>query len=325
MTNELKIEVEKINNRLSELKFGSNPAELYEPIRYIMSLGGKRMRPLLVLLAYRLFKRDADVIIDQAISVEVFHNFTLMHDDIMDNAPLRRGKETVHEKWNPNVAILSGDVMLVKAYEYLTQSPSGDIREILSAFNNCALGVCEGQQFDMNFESNPAVEEDEYLEMIKMKTAILLGYSLQLGAMLAESSTEQAKLLYDFGCDIGIGFQLMDDLLDVYADQDKFGKQVGGDIIANKKTFLMIKALELANEEQRMQLNHWIGAISFNNNDKVEAVTEIFNQIGIKQLTETKMNAYFEQGFKSLDKLSVPAEGKKPLTNLVHWLINRDQ
>jgi geranylgeranyl diphosphate synthase, type II len=290
-----------------------------------MSLGGKRMRPLLVLLAYRLFKRDADVIIDQAISVEVFHNFTLMHDDIMDNAPLRRGKETVHEKWNPNVAILSGDVMLVKAYEYLTQSPSGDIREILSAFNNCALGVCEGQQFDMNFESNPAVEEDEYLEMIKMKTAILLGYSLQLGAMLAESSTEQAKLLYDFGCDIGIGFQLMDDLLDVYADQDKFGKQVGGDIIANKKTFLMIKALELANEEQRMQLNHWIGAISFNNNDKVEAVTEIFNQIGIKQLTETKMNAYFEQGFKSLDKLSVPAEGKKPLTNLVHWLINRDQ
>ena len=325
MTDELKIQVGKINKRLSELKFGNDPTELYEPIRYIMALGGKRMRPLLVLLAYRLFKKDDDQIIDQAISVEVFHNFTLMHDDIMDNAPLRRGKETVHEKWDSNVAILSGDVMLVKAYEFLAQSPSGDIRDILKAFNDCALGVCEGQQFDMNFESTSKVQEAEYLEMIKMKTAILLGYSLQLGAMLAESSNENCHLLYDFGCDIGIGFQLMDDLLDVYADQDKFGKQVGGDIIANKKTFLMIKALELANEAQRKQLNHWIGAVSFNNTDKVEAVTAIFNEIGIKQLTEKKMNTYFQQGFKSLDKLSVTDEAKQPLLDLVDFLINRDQ
>jgi len=325
MTNELKIQVDKINARLSALKFGHNPAELYEPIRYIMSLGGKRMRPLLVLLAYRLFKKDSETIIDQAISVEVFHNFTLMHDDIMDKAPLRRGKATVHEKWNSNVAILSGDVMLVKAYEILIQAPSGNLKEILNAFNNCALGVCEGQQLDMNFETNAVVQEEEYLEMIKMKTAILLGYSLQLGAMLAETTSEQAKMLYDFGCDIGIGFQLMDDLLDVYADQDKFGKQVGGDIIANKKTFLLIKALELAKDEQRKELNHWIGAVSFNNIDKIEAVTEIFNQIGIKELTEKKMNTYFEQGFKSLDNLSIPAEAKQPLVNLVDFLINRDQ
>lgn len=325
MTNELKIQIGKINKRLSELKFGNNPSELYEPIRYIMALGGKRMRPLLVLLAYRLFKKNDIDIIDQAISVEVFHNFTLMHDDIMDKAPLRRGKATVHEKWSSNVAILSGDVMLVKAYEFLAKSPTGDIRAILKAFNDCALGVCEGQQFDMNFESNPNVQEDEYLGMIRMKTAILLGYSLQLGAMLAETSKENAQLLYDFGCDIGIGFQLMDDLLDVYADQDKFGKQVGGDIMANKKTFLMIKALELANESQRKQLNHWIGAVSFNNTDKVEAVTEIYNEIGIKQLTEEKMNTYFQQGFRSLDKLAISKDAKQPLIDLVGFLINRDQ
>lgn len=325
MTNELKEQVEKINNRLAELKFGKYPFELYEPIRYIMSLGGKRMRPLLVLLAYRLFKTDSDSIIDQAVSVEVFHNFTLMHDDIMDNAPLRRGKETVHEKWNSNVAILSGDVMLVKAYEFLIQSPSGDLKSILESFNQCALAVCEGQQFDMNFESNTLVNEEDYLGMIKMKTAILLGYSLQLGAMLAEASTENAKLLYDFGCDIGVGFQLMDDLLDVYADQQKFGKQVGGDIISNKKTFMLIKALELANEEQQQQLNHWISAISFNNLDKVEAVTAIFDQIGIKALTEAKMNTYFERAFRSLNKLEVPSEDKQPLIKLVHFLTNRDQ
>lgn len=325
MTNELKIQVDKINKRLSELKYGNNPSELYEPIRYIMSLGGKRMRPLLVLLAYRLFDKNDANIIDQAISVEVFHNFTLMHDDIMDNAPLRRGKATVHEKWDSNTAILSGDVMLVKAYEFLTQSPTGNIRAILKAFNDCALGVCEGQQFDMNFESNSKVHEDEYIGMIKMKTAILLGYSLQLGAMLAETSKENALLLYDFGCDIGIGFQLMDDLLDVYADQDKFGKQVGGDIIANKKTFLMIKALELADEAQRSRLNHWIGAVSFNNTDKVEAVTKIFDEIGIKKLTEEKMETYFQKGFRSLDKLAVPKDTKQPLIHLVDFLINRDQ
>ena len=325
MTNDLKDQVSQINERLSKLKFGKDPSELYEPIRYIMSLGGKRMRPLLVLLAYRLFKNDSDLIVDQAISVEVFHNFTLVHDDIMDEAPLRRGKETVHEKWNSNVAILSGDVMFVKAYELLIKSPSGDLKAILNAFNTCALGVCEGQQCDMNFESKATVHEEEYLEMIKMKTAILLGYSLQLGAMLAEASTENSKLLYNFGCNIGIGFQLMDDLLDVYAEQEKFGKQVGGDIIANKKTFMFIKALELASEIQKPQLKHWIGIVSFNKMDKVEAVTNIYNEMGIKALTEAKIDDYFKRGFKLLEALDVDPIRKQPLIDLTNYLINRDQ
>jgi len=325
MTSELKEQVKKINDRLSELQFGNSPSELYDPIRYIISLGGKRMRPLLVLLGYQLFKKDTHSIIDQAISVEVFHNFTLMHDDIMDNAPLRRGKKTVHEKWNTNVAILSGDVMLVKTYEFLAKSPSGDIKDILEAFNNCALSVCEGQQFDMNFESKNLVLEDEYLEMIKLKTAVLLGFSLQLGAMLGGASTKQAQLLYAFGCDIGIGFQLMDDLLDVYADKEKFGKQIGGDIISNKKTFMLIKAFELANEAQKKQLDHWIGALSFDNLDKVEAVKSVYSEIGIKELATAKMNAFFENGFKLLDKLDIPVKEKEPLVNLVHFLINRDQ
>ena len=245
MTKNLTQLIELINKRLEELSYGEEP-ELYEPIRYIMSLGGKRMRPLLVLLAYGLFKENVERVLDQAIAVEVFHNFTLMHDDIMDEAPLRRGQATVHEKWNESVAILSGDVMLVKAYDLLLDAPS-NLRQIIKDFNECAAGVCEGQQFDMNFEQLPTVAEATYINMIRLKTAVLLGYSLKLGAMLAEAPEEEAQKLYDFGVQVGIGFQLKDDLLDVYADQAKFGKQVGGDIIANKKTFLYSKHLELAN------------------------------------------------------------------------------
>ena len=322
---EMQKRIALINDRLSELKFGNKPVELYEPIRYIMSLGGKRMRPQLVLMAYSLFKENTDQILDQALAVEVFHNFTLIHDDIMDNAPLRRGKATVHEKWNENIAILSGDVTFVKAYELLVKAPSGDLREIITAFNNCALGVCEGQQLDMNFESLQTVTETEYIGMIRLKTAILLGFSLKLGAMLAEASEKHADLLYDFGCNVGIGFQLMDDLLDVYGDQEKFGKQVGGDIISNKKTFLLIKALELANQDQKEKLMHWINAVSFNKMDKVEEVTKIFNEIGIRELTEAKMDEYFQLGFKSLDQLSDVKDRKQPLIDFTKALINRER
>lgn len=324
MTNDLKALIGLINNRLTEHSYGEQPNELYEPIRYIMSLGGKRLRPVLVLLAYKLFKDDHEAILDQALAVEVFHNFTLMHDDIMDDAPLRRGKQTVHEKWDSSTAILSGDVMLVRAYDLLLDAP-GDLRAIIKAFNECAAGVCEGQQFDMNFETMSSVTEEDYINMIRLKTAVLLGFSLQFGAMLAGASEASTKALYKFGVDIGIGFQLKDDLLDVYADQEKFGKQVGGDIISNKKTFLLLKALELANEEQKTQLTQWIDKKEFDSAEKVEAVTAIYDQIGIKELTLAKMNEYFNKGFESLDKIEVAEERKIGLKSFAQYLIERDK
>lgn len=324
MTKDLTQLIELINKRLDELSYGEEPQELYEPIRYIMSLGGKRMRPLLVLLAYRLFKDDVESILDQAIAVEVFHNFTLMHDDIMDEAPLRRGQATVHEKWSESVAILSGDVMLVKAYDLLLDAP-GNLKQIVKDFNECAAGVCEGQQFDMNFEELPTVSEETYINMIRLKTAVLLGYSLKLGAMLAEAPAEEAQKLYDFGVQVGIGFQLKDDLLDVYADQAKFGKQVGGDIIANKKTFLLLKALELANSDQKADLDQWINAEEFDSSEKVQDVMRIYDEIGIKELTLAKMEEYFANGFKDLEAIEVSEDKKTALADFTTYLINREK
>ena len=324
MTKELKQLIELINNRLEELSYGDEPKELYDPISYIMSLGGKRMRPLLVLLAYRLFKENVEDILDEAIAVEVFHNFTLMHDDIMDEAPIRRGQATVHEKWDANVAILSGDVMLVKAYDLLLDAP-GDLKQIIKDFNACAAGVCEGQQLDMNFEGLPTVPEEVYINMIRLKTAVLLGYSLKLGAMLAEASEQEAQKLYDFGVQIGIGFQLKDDLLDVYADQAKFGKQVGGDIIANKKTFLLLKALELANSQQLSELNKWIQAEDFDHEEKVKAVTAIYDEIGIRELTLEMMATYFARGFEALKSIEGNAQEKATLIDFTNYLIEREK
>ncbi|WP_170827505.1 polyprenyl synthetase family protein [Roseivirga sp. 4D4] len=324
MTNNLQELVNQINKRLEELEYGTDPNELYDPIRYIMSLGGKRLRPVLVLLAYRLFKEDHDRIIDQAIAVEVFHNFTLMHDDIMDEAPLRRGKQTVHEKWNESTAILSGDVMMVKAYDLIIEAEA-NLKQIVKDFNHCAAGVCEGQQMDMNFEDLPTVSEAQYINMIRLKTAVLLGFSLKLGAMLANATESEANALYEFGVDIGIGFQLKDDLLDVYADQAKFGKQVGGDIISNKKTFLLLKALELANDNQSTRLNDWLHQSDFDPQEKVEAVKNIYNEIGIHELTMAKMNDYFQKGFEALAEIEVAEEKKKPLIDFADYLINRDK
>ena len=234
MTSTLK---EIIDDAIAQQPFGQEPAELYEPIRYLMALGGKRLRPTLTLLAYQLFRDDntAPAVLQPALAVEVFHNFSLMHDDIMDEAPLRRGKPTVHERWNANVAILSGDVMLVKAYELLMHAAPEKLPAVLTSFNHCATDVCEGQQWDMNFETSSEVSEAAYLRMIRQKTAVLLGFSLQLGGLLAGADESATQALYELGTNVGIGFQLKDDLLDVYADQDKFGKQAGGDIIANKK------------------------------------------------------------------------------------------
>lgn len=324
MNKELLERIELINQRITTLNYGNEPDELYEPIRYIMSLGGKRMRPLLVLLAYELFQDKPETILDQAIAVEVFHNFTLMHDDIMDKAPLRRGKPTVHEKWNESTAILAGDVMLVQAYDLLLDAP-GELKEVIKAFNECASGVCEGQQFDMNFESLPTVAEETYINMIRLKTAVLLGFSLKLGAMLAGASKENSELLYQFGVSIGVGFQLKDDLLDVYADQEKFGKQVGGDIIANKKTFLLLKALELADETQKKALNNWLKAEEFHKAEKVAAVTAVYNEIGIRELTMKRIDQWFAKGFEALYRLDIPAERKASLIDFTKYLIDREK
>ena len=324
MTSDLQALVNQINTRLDKLEYGKEPIELYDPIQYIMSLGGKRLRPVLVLLSYSLFKDDYEKILGPAIAVEVFHNFTLMHDDIMDEAPLRRGKQTVHEKWNESTAILSGDVMLVQAYELLLETDA-DLRAIIKDFNATAAGVCEGQQLDMNFESLPTVSEEEYINMIRLKTAVLLGYSLKLGAFLANRSKKEADDLYEFGVDIGLGFQLKDDLLDVYADQAKFGKQVGGDIISNKKTFLLLKSLELANPEQKAELQAWIDKTEFDPSEKVEAIKAIYAQQGIRDLTLAKMQEYYDKGFAALHHLNIPAERKQPLIDFTNYLINRDK
>ena len=324
MSKEFSGYLEAINTEIANHRFGEQPTNLYEPIRYIMSLGGKRLRPALALLGYRLFAKDAERIIPTAIAVEVFHNFTLMHDDIMDRAPLRRGKPTVHEKWSMPTAILSGDIMLVKAYELFMGLKPEQLVPALTYFNTCAAEVCEGQQEDMDFETRETVPVEEYIEMIRKKTAVLLGYSLRLGAILADASAQEAQQLNEFGVNIGLGFQLMDDLLDVYADAAKFGKQVGGDIISNKKTWLLITALKQANPEQRKQLDYWLGLQDFDPQEKVAAVKDIYQQLNIRQQTEALIEEYFAMGFAQLDAIEVPAEDKQPLIEFTNYLANRD-
>lgn len=317
---------EGLEQFIQQYTFGKEPKELYEPIDYLMGLGGKRIRPLLTLLAYRLYKSDYQQIFSQASSVEVFHNFTLMHDDIMDEAPLRRGMPTVHEKWNANTAILSGDVMLVKAYEMLLDTPQELLRDALRIFSRTAAEVCEGQQLDMNFEQLGTVSEEAYLNMIRLKTAVLLGFALQLGGLLAEAPAEELEKLYAFGVNVGIGFQLKDDLLDVYADKAKFGKQVGGDIIANKKTYLLIKALELADGAVKDELAEWIRQETVDKEAKVKGVTRIYDLIGIRQLTENKIKACFDSGFEQLNGLRVAdPTALSLLRQVVEDLINREK
>jgi geranylgeranyl diphosphate synthase, type II len=314
----------QINEQIAELQFGQEPKELYEPIRYLMKLGGKRLRPLLTLLGAHLFSDEAEKALLPAIGVEVFHNFTLMHDDIMDKAPLRRGKATVHEQWNENIAILSGDAMLIEAYELMLEVEDRHLRQVIKTFNQCAVGVCEGQQLDMNFETSYSVNENEYIEMIRLKTAVLLGFALELGGIIADADELQTCLLRDLGENMGIGFQLMDDLLDVYADSQKFGKQVGGDIIANKKTFLLIEALQKAEGDTRQALDYWLGLKDFDKVEKVQAVTSIYNELNIKSITEAKMQGYFEKSFALLHQIKAEETKKNELKSFLLSLMARE-
>ncbi len=305
-----------LETHIKALKTEGKPKDLYAPIEYIMSLGGKRMRPLLVLLGYSLYDNEWKNAVAPAIVTEVFHNFTLLHDDIMDNAPIRRGKETAHEKWDENTALLSGDLMLIKTYQWFSESiPSDKFPLILQLFNKCAIGVCEGQQFDMEFEKRNDVQLEEYLEMIKLKTAVLLGFSLELGAILGGAKPFEAQQLREIGISAGIGFQLHDDILDVYANPETFGKRVGGDIIENKKTYLMLTALELERKKGNKELQSWIDKTEkntdFDESEKVKAVTEIYTKLNIRKVTEEKMNEYFETAYQDLDNLSVRHENQK--------------
>ncbi|MDT4849456.1 (2E,6E)-farnesyl diphosphate synthase [compost metagenome] len=309
-----------IAQAILELEYPTHPANLYEPIKYIMSLGGKRIRPVMVLMASELFNDNVNLAIDVAIAIETFHNFTLVHDDIMDNAPLRRGSKTVHEKWGNNIAILSGDVMMVESNKHLSKVDISVLKPVLDTFNATAQGVCEGQQLDMEFEQRSDVSIVEYLEMIRLKTAILLGGAMKLGAIVGGASTKNADLLYQFGENLGLAFQLQDDILDVYANPEKFGKQVGGDIIANKKTFLLLKAISLANKEDLILLHS-------QNNDpisKVKQVTDLYNKYKIKALATAEMNKYLNMANEALAKLQVD-EGKKiHFRNLVQQILERE-
>ena len=316
--------LERINSHIAGLQFTRTPQGLYAPVTYILSMGGKRIRPVLMLMAYNLYQEDIDRIFNPATGIEVYHNYTLLHDDLMDRADRRRGKETVHKVWGDNAAILSGDAMLVLAYQFMAQCPVEYLKEVLDIFSQTALEICEGQQLDMEFEHRKDVKEEEYLEMIRLKTSVLLAASLKIGALLGGASSEDAERLYDFGMNLGVAFQLKDDLLDVYGDAVIFGKNIGGDILCNKKTYMLIKAFEHADKNQLIRLNAWVDAVSFNPEEKIAAVTELYNQIGIKELCEKKMEKYCERAMESLRAVKVADKKKEELKNLMANLMHRE-
>lgn len=316
--------LDKINTHVAELQFARSPKELYEPVEYVLSLGGKRIRPVLMLMGYNLFKEDVTRIYGPATGIEVYHNYTLLHDDLMDRADMRRGKATVHKVWNDNTAILSGDAMLVLAYQYMADCPPAYLKEVMDLFSLTALEICEGQQMDMDFEQRSDVREEEYIEMIRLKTAVLLAAALKIGAVLADASADDAERLYEFGVQIGVAFQLQDDLLDVYGDPAVFGKKIGGDILCNKKTYMLIKALELADDEQADELKRWIAADAFDPEMKIAAVTALYNQMGIRSVCENKMREYYTRAMESLDAVSVAVEKKMELKALMKHLMYRE-
>lgn len=301
------------------------PAELYEPINYILALGGKRVRPILCLVACDLFGKPAEQAMPAALAIELFHNFSLIHDDILDKAPLRRGQPTVHEKWNTNIAILSGDGMLVKSFECLNQCDPSQVPLLLKLFSKMAMEVCEGQQFDMNFETQDNVAVEDYIRMIGGKTAALLACSLQMGAVCANADEDSQQHVYEFGRHIGIAFQLMDDVLDVYAsDAGKFGKQVGGDIISNKKTFLLLKAMELASAAQREKLHNLSGLGADRAADKVSGVMALYDSLHIRQLALEEADRHTRNALQHLEALNADALKKQHLKELALQLLNRE-
>ena len=313
----------KVNNFIANLSYERKPESLYAPVKYVLSMGGKRIRPTLMLLAYNMFKDDPECILMQAVGLETYHNYTLLHDDLMDHADLRRGHETVHKRWNDNQAVLSGDTMLVLAYERMAQGLTDKLGEVLSLFTQTALEIGEGQQYDIDFETRNDVSEEEYIEMIRLKTSVLLACALKIGAILGGASQTDADNLYKFGEQIGLAFQLQDDYLDVYGDPKVFGKAVGGDIASNKKTYMLINAFNCADDRQRNELQRLIGAETFDREEKVAAVTALYNEIGIDKMAKDKMDFFFEQSKRYLDAVSISEERKLELRAYAERMMKR--
>lgn len=314
--------LEIINKEVSEIKYTQKPQILFTPIEYILGLGGKRVRPALALMGCNLFKDDLSEAIPIALGIEVFHNFTLLHDDLMDRADVRRGQPTVHKKWTDNIAILSGDAMLIEAYKFVAQTKPQYLPKVLALFSQTATEICCGQQFDMDFESRLDVSIEEYIEMIRLKTAVLLGCALKSGATIGGASETDANYLYDFGINIGLAFQLKDDLLDVYGDPETFGKKIGGDILCNKKTFLLINTLQ--NSESREDILTWINKKEYNESEKIEAVRAIYDKLGLKSISESLIKDYYEKGIACLEKVSISMDRKQELSKLAEDLMFRN-
>lgn len=316
--------LEKINHYIDNLPYDRKPQTLYEPIKYVLSMGGKRIRPMLMLFSYNIYKDNPEKILSQACALETYHNYTLLHDDLMDNASIRRGKPTVHKKWNDNTAILSGDSMLVLAYKMMAQCDKEKLPQVMHLFTQTALEIGEGQQYDMDFEHRNDVKEEEYIEMIRLKTSVLLACAIKMGAILAGADNEDADNLYAFGEKIGLAFQLRDDFLDVYGNTKIFGKAIGGDIISNKKTYMLINAINHANGEQRKDLIYWINKKDFIPNEKIKAVTQLYNDIGIDKIAEQKIEEYYKQSNFYLDKLNIKEERKAELLAYTSDMMKRE-
>lgn len=316
--------LDKVNDYLKNMPYARPPQGLYEPIAYELSLGGKRIRPVLMLMAYNLYQDNVDAILSQAAGLETYHNHTLLHDDVMDKADMRRNKPTVHNVWNENTAILSGDAMLILAYRLMADCPKDKLADVLHVFTETTMEICEGQQWDMEFETRMDVKVEEYIEMIRLKTSVLLAAALKIGAMLGGASDEDAQKLYDFGVKIGLAFQLQDDWLDVYGDPKVFGKNIGGDILCNKKTYMLITALEEANEEQRAALEGWLAAHDYVPAEKIAAVTALYNEIGVGKRCQEKAEALNAEGFGILDSINLPEERKAVLREYACSMLNRN-
>ena len=314
----------KINAYLEQMPYSRPPQGLYAPISYELSLGGKRIRPVLMLMAYNLYKEDIDTILPQAAGLETYHNHTLLHDDLMDKADMRRNKQTVHKVWGENAAILSGDAMLILAYRLMADCASDKLKKVLDLFTETTMEICEGQQWDMEFETRMDVTVDEYIEMIRLKTSVLLAAALKIGALMADAPEAEADKLYEFGVKMGLAFQLQDDYLDVYGNPEVFGKNVGGDILCNKKTYMLITALELADDKQRQELTRWLTAADYVPAEKISAVTRIYNEVGVDKRCQTIVEDLYKQGLAILDGVALPAERKQELQNFVCGLMGRN-
>ena len=314
---------EFIKAELDKQEYVEEPYSLFEPIKYIMEDGGKRLRPVLTLMSYNLYRDDIEKALKSAIGIEIFHNYTLLHDDVMDDAELRRGRQTVHKKWNSNVAILSGDAAAITAYKYVETVDDAYLRLVIDGFNQVAMDVCKGQQYDMEFETRDDVSVEEYIQMIYLKTSVLIAGSMLHGALIAGAPEHEYKALYDFGGYLGLVFQLQDDYLDVYGDVAEFGKKIGGDILCNKKTYLLIKALELAGEEDRALLNGWLAKKEFEPEEKIRQVTEIYNRVGVREAVLDKINDYLEKSRVALKKIEVPEERKVHFYEMIDFIGGR--